>query len=174
MNQTDRPRNIRRTWRVDIYAGWGDGPSAVIKIGSHILCATADHEGRVTAEIDGVAQADPRGAFQMWKEANESGHLTLLEEEQLPPPPAPLQAAVPVIGKARACRLHRIMGMSGLPNAQHYALAAAALGEPWPLESLASLNEAEATTVWRHLCQLYPKAREVAARLSVPAAQVAA
>ncbi|GAA5533400.1 hypothetical protein [Deinococcus aluminii] len=67
------------------------------------------------------------------------------------------------IGKAAAARLHRIMGRLGIPSAQHYALAAAALGEWKPLESLAELTEREARTVWQHVCSLYPSARTLAA-----------
>ena len=67
----------------------------------------------------------------------------------------------PTIGKARASKLHRIMGRLGLPSFQHYGLAAAALCEPFPLDSLASLTEREAGRVWAHLCQLYPTARYV-------------
>jgi hypothetical protein len=61
----------------------------------------------------------------------------------------------PTIGKARAAKLHRLMGRAGLPSAQHYALAAAALGEWAPLPSLAELSEAEARTVWQHFARLY-------------------
>lgn len=67
------------------------------------------------------------------------------------------------IGKARAARLHRLMGRLGIPSAQHYALAAAALGEWVPLPSLADLYPIEARMVWRHLCTLYPAARTLAA-----------
>jgi len=67
------------------------------------------------------------------------------------------------IGKARAARLHRLMGRLGIPSAQHYALAAAALGEWVPVPSLADLYPIEARMVWRHVCALYPAARTLAA-----------
>ena len=67
------------------------------------------------------------------------------------------------IGKARAARLHKIMGRLGLPSFQHYGLAAAALCEPFPLDSLASLTEQEARRVWVHLCRCFPSARSLAA-----------
>lgn len=67
------------------------------------------------------------------------------------------------IGKARAARLHRLMGRLGIPSAQHYALAAAALGEWQPVPSLADLYPIEARMVWRHLCALYPSAAQLAA-----------
>ena len=66
-----------------------------------------------------------------------------------------------MIGKGRAHTLHKIMGAAGLPRAQHYGLAAAALGEPFPLETLSDLTEQEAGTVWAHLCRVYPSAREI-------------
>ena len=62
--------------------------------------------------------------------------------------------------------LHKIMGKLGLPKAQHYGLAAAALGEWEPLPSLATISEREARVIWGHLCQLYPGARQVAAEVS--------
>ena len=55
------------------------------------------------------------------------------------------------------------MGRVGLPSLQHYGLAAAALCEPFPLDSLASLTESEARRVWAHLCRLFPTARSMAA-----------
>lgn len=67
------------------------------------------------------------------------------------------------IGKARAAKLHRLMGCLGIPSAQHYALAAAALGEWQPVPSLADLYPIEARMVWRHLCALYPSAAQLAA-----------
>ncbi len=70
---------------------------------------------------------------------------------------------LPTIGKGRACELHRIMGTVGLPHAQHYAFAAAALGEWSPLPTLSELTESEARTVWAHLSRLYPAARAFAA-----------
>lgn len=167
MTHTDKPRNIRRTWKIEVYGGWGDGPSAVVKIGEHIVTATADHEGKVTAEIDGQPQPDVAVAYAMWKEAKAAGRLTLLDEQHLTPPPAHVTLEGAGIGKARARMLHKIMGMAGLPNAQHYALSAAALGEPWPLDSLSTLTEAEAKTVWGHLCRVYPAAREAAAQLGL-------
>lgn len=60
--------------------------------------------------------------------------------------PAPL----PPIGNARAARLHRLKARVGLPTGQHYAFAAAALGEWKPVPSLAALSEREARTVWAH------------------------
>lgn len=77
-------------------------------------------------------------------------------------PVHPLEGA-PTIGKGRAHKLHKIMGRLGLPHLQHYGLAAAALCEPFPLDSLATLTETEARRVWAHLCKLFPSARQYAA-----------
>ncbi|WP_288433055.1 hypothetical protein [uncultured Deinococcus sp.] len=68
-------------------------------------------------------------------------------------------APVPTIGKARACRLHRLMGRLGLH--EHYGLAARALGRD--VFSLAALTEAEARAVWAFVVNLLPHARELAA-----------
>lgn len=172
-DSASKPRNISRTWKVDLYGGWGDGPSASVFMGSHIITLSADHNGILSAIIDDEAQATPDRAVNLLEWAKSDGYFKLLSEEHTAPP-APLELPAQVIGKARACTLHKIMGMTGLPNAQHYALAAAALGEPWPLETLSDLNEVEARAVWDHLCKLYPKAKDVAAQLkarrTVPAA----
>ena len=65
------------------------------------------------------------------------------------------------IGKARACKLHRLMASAGVPASGHYALAAEALKVP--VSSLAALSPAQACRVWRHLCATYPQARTLAA-----------
>lgn len=157
-------RNITRTWKVDLYSGWGDSPGASVFLNSHTVTLSADHEGILSAVIDGEAQTDPERAVKLLEWAKQEGSFKLLSEERAAPP-APLELSAPPIGKARACALHKIMGLTGLPHAQHYALSAAALGEPWPLESLADLTEPEARAVWKHLCCLYPKAREVSGQL---------
>ncbi|CAM3474182.1 hypothetical protein DESA109040_14085 [Deinococcus saxicola] len=158
-----KARNITRTWKVDLYGGWGDGPGASVFLGSHTITLSADHEGTLSAVID-EAQATLEEAVKLLEWAKREGHFKLLGEERTALP-APLELSTAPIGKARACVLHKIMGMTGLPKGQHYAISAAALGEPWPLGSLADLTEREAEVVWAHLCRLYPCAREVAAGL---------
>ena len=161
-----QPINIRRTWRVRLYADWGDGASARVHLGSHTVALMADHEGTITSEIDGQVQATIDRTLSYLRWAKDDGTLTLIGDEPLPPPaPAPLTLEEPIIGKARASVLHKLMGLTGLPHAQHYALSAAALGEPWPLSSLATLTEREARTVWAHLCRVYPAARQAPERL---------
>lgn len=68
-------------------------------------------------------------------------------------------APVPTIGKARARRLHQLMGRLGLH--EHYGLAARALGRD--VFSLATLTEQEARRVWAHVVNLFPHARDLAA-----------
>ncbi|WP_291432375.1 hypothetical protein [Deinococcus sp.] len=137
-------RNITRTWETVTEhrphgEHWGDT--------LHTVTLTADQHGNVTAQIDGQ-DADPAAAVRALHYATRA---ELVSEYRAPTPP-------PVIGKARAARLHRLMGRLGLPSAQHYALAAAALGEWAPLPTLADLTEPEARTVYTHLCRLYPAA----------------
>ncbi|WP_245895951.1 hypothetical protein [Deinococcus irradiatisoli] len=106
--------------------------------------------GKISATINGEA-ADLARADRLLRTAD---RRTLTAE---------VLAPLPTIGKARAGELHKIMARLGLPHAQHYALAAAALCEPFALDSLAGLTEQEARTVWRHVCRMYPSAVRVAA-----------
>ncbi|GGO32911.1 hypothetical protein [Deinococcus humi] len=175
MTQTARTKvtNFTRTWKVDLYGSWGEGPSASLCIGSHIITLTADRHDDLTAIIDGENQASIDRAVRYLIWGREAGsHLEVLREGPTEPPTAPvsIMLAVPRIGKGRAHTLHKIMGTAGLPRAQHYSLAAAALGEPWPLETLSDLTEQEAGTVWAHLCSVYPSAREIAERVRAKAA----
>ncbi|CAM3946196.1 hypothetical protein [Deinococcus frigens] len=176
MTQTARtkPTNFTRTWKVNLYGSWGDSSSASLFIGSHIITLTADHSGHLTAIIDGENQPGIDRAVSYLNWGKEAGsHLEVLREgptEPTPTPPAPVALAVPQIGKGRAHTLHKIMGAAGLPRAQHYSLAAAALGEPWPLTTLSDLTEQEAGTVWGHLCAVYPSAREIGERVKAKTA----
>lgn len=172
-NETPRPRNKSRTWKVDLYAGWGDGPSATVYLGSHTVTLSADHEGTLSAQVDGEAEAVEE-AVRLLNRAKKDGRVELLEETRTPEPEQPrIPLTEPTIGKARAARLHRIMGRLGLSSAQHYAIAAAALGEWAPVPSLADLYEREARVVWAHLCRLYPSARTVAQGVSARSARAA-
>ena len=163
----EQPCNITRTWRADLYGGWGDGSSATVKIATHIITLSADHRGGVTATIDGeAADLERAKGYLLWaKRDNRLDVLSTVCHE--PPPPDPLTLCEPVIGKARAHTLHKIMGKLGLPHKQHYGLAAFAVDEPFPLGSLASLTEREARRVWAYLCGKYPQAREVAVQMNI-------
>lgn len=109
----------------------------------------------LTATVDGE-EVEPEHALDLLRRAAacEITHDLPAPDDQQP------------IGKARAHALHRIMGKLGLPSAQHYAIAAAALGEWTPLKSLSTLSRREAVTVWQHLSALYPQAVQVAAQVN--------
>lgn len=150
MNATT-PRPKTRTWatmrHVTAYGEhWGHEV--------HTVTLTRDAAGQLSAQVDGEAAPVAQAVGILTR----ADTLTLTAEAYLPGTPAPAP-----IGKARAARLHRFMGRLGLPSAQHYALAAAALGEWAPVPSLAELSEREARAVWAHLCRLYPQARTLAA-----------
>lgn len=74
---------------------------------------------------------------------------------------AEVPATPPTIGKARAARLHRLMGRLGLSNPDHYGSARRAVGRE--VFSLATLTEQEAREVWAYLCRTFPQARQLAA-----------
>ena len=84
--------------------------------------------------------------------------VTLADLARLPsfftPAPQP-------IGKARACRLHKILARLGLGHADHYRAASAALTREVP--SLAALSEGEAREVWNHARRVYSAYRLTAA-----------
>ena len=146
MNDTKRPA-LSRTWQtVTTYRECGVVTSIdhdTVSISREVL------GGPIHASINGEA-CDMARADRMLRNADSR----TLTAETL----APL-----TIGKARAAALHKIMARLGLPSAQHYGLAAAALCEPFALDSLATLTEDEARRVWAHVCRMFPTARSVAA-----------
>lgn len=148
MNATT-PRPKTRTWAtVRHVTAYGEHWGHEV----HTVTLTRDAAGHLTAQLDGEHVPTAQAVSIL----SGADSVTLTAEAYLPGTPA-------TIGKARAARLHRFMGRLGLPSAQHYALAAAALGEWAPVPSLAQLSEPEARTVWAHLCRLYPQARTLAA-----------
>lgn len=142
--QTTKPRSITRTWTVTTVH---EMDRVVVMTTTQTVTLSADQHGHKTAQIDGK----PAQVAHAVSILNRAARVELVSEYRAPAP-------APVIGKARAAQLHRLMGRAGLPSAQHYALAAAALGEWAPLPSLATLTEQEARAVWAHLCRLYPSA----------------
>lgn len=74
---------------------------------------------------------------------------------------AEVPATPPTIGKARAARLHRLMGRLGLCNPDHYGSARRATGRE--VFSLATLTEVEAREVWAYLCRTFPQVRQLVA-----------
>lgn len=126
-----KPEALSRTFRtVTEYRPYGEywGDSV------HIVTLSRDHVGGpLVAEVDGEA-ADIDRAVRIITGATRKE----VTAEVLAPLPAP------TIGKARAAKLHQLMGCAGL--FEHYGFAARALGRE--VYSLASLTEKEARTVW--------------------------
>ena len=127
-----KPEALSRTWALKV-AHKLDG--AVISAHAHTVTLSRDYVGGpLSAEVDGEA-ADVARAVRLIEWAYEQE----VAAEVLAPLPAP------VIGKARAARLHRLMGRAGL--FEHYGFAARALGRE--VYSLAALTEGEARKVWQ-------------------------
>jgi hypothetical protein len=137
--------------------------AAVQPSGPSVTVSAQVLAGRVSLYVTGTHGASPRdlgegqAAYLLGVQAAVTGRT------RYGTGPVSFTPAAQPIGKARARELHRIMGRLGLPSAQHYALAAAALGEWAPVPSLADLYPVEARAVWRHLCALYPSAAQHAA-----------
>ncbi|MDL2343114.1 hypothetical protein QOL99_03005 [Deinococcus sp. MIMF12] len=137
-----------RTWATVTYF---QDCGVVREVARHSVTLTMTAAG-IVATVDGQEVPTPE-AVGLLRRADS---LTVTAETLAPAP----------IGKAAACRLHKIMGRLGLPSAQHYSLAAAALGEWAPVPSLAALSPVEARAVWRHLCALYPQAHTLAGQVA--------
>ncbi|CAM4038852.1 hypothetical protein [Deinococcus frigens] len=143
---TTKPRALSRTW--EAHTTYREC-SVVTGTALHTVTMTRT-QGGFTATVDG----QPVDVLDAARILSGADRLTVTAEVLDTPP---------TIGKGRACELHRIMGKVGLSHAQHYAFAAAALGEWSPLPTLSELTESEARTVWAHLSSLYPAARAFAA-----------
>lgn len=141
---------LSRTWQtVTTYTACGENWGRSVDT---VTLSRAFVGGPLLATINGE-EVELSRAVRLLQDADTQPTVTA---EVLPTEP-------PTIGKRRAAKLHKIMGRLGLPNFQHYGLAAAALCEPFPLDSLATLTEQEARRVWAHLCKLFPSARQYAA-----------
>lgn len=126
-----KPEALSRTFHtVTEYRAYGEywGNAA------HTVTLSREYVGGpLSAEVDGEA-ADLDRAVKIITGATRQE----VTAEVLAPLPAP------TIGKARAAKLHKLMGRAGL--FEHYGFAARALGRE--VFSLASLTEEEARTVW--------------------------
>lgn len=92
------PTNITRTWSAALYGDWGEGHSASLHLGTHLITLSADDLGHLSATIDGEAQETIERAVSYLNWARADQTLTYLGEvRHQPTPPDP-----PVIGKARA------------------------------------------------------------------------
>lgn len=129
--KSTKPRALSRTW--EAHTTYREC-SVVTGTATYTVTMTRTADG-FTATVNG----QPVGVLDADRILRNADRLTVIAETLETPP---------TIGKGRAQELHRIMGKVGLPHAQHYALAAAALGEWSPLPSLADLTEDEARTVW--------------------------
>ena len=140
MNDTKRPA-LSRTWQtVTTYRECG----VVVSIDRDTVTLSRDGiGGKLSAQVNGegceVARAD-----RLLRTADT---VTLTAEVLAPD----------TIGKARAARLHKIMGRVGLSNPDHYGNATRAVGRE--VFSLATLTEEEARRFWHYLCRTFPTVR---------------
>lgn len=137
-DNTTKPEALSRTWKT---TNTTEQDGAVISTTAHTVTLRRDFVGGpLTAEVDGKA-AELRRAVMLLEDA----WKTEVVSEDLAPLPAP------VIGKARAHTLHKLLGR--LP-VDHYGIAGRALGRE--VQSLAALTEEEARQVWRFVCHMFP------------------
>lgn len=150
MNNTKahQPEALARTWEaVTVYRECG----VTVSISRDTVTMTRAHVGgRITATLNGEEVTEARAARIL----RTADRLTVTAEDLAPTP-------APVIGKARAHKLHKLLGRFGLPHAYHYQGASEATGRT--VSSLASLTEDEARKVWAYLCGLFPTLPQVAA-----------
>ncbi|WP_051363331.1 hypothetical protein [Deinococcus murrayi] len=137
--QDTSPLSITRTWKLDLYADYGDGPSARVFVATRTVTLSGgrDEQGRtlpIVATADGI-EIPTKEAVRLLNWAKRDGRVTLLADERF----------TPTIGKARACELHRELGRLGYRSHEHYLLATEALERP--VASLATLTAQEAATL---------------------------
>ena len=127
--------NISKTFRARLYASYGEGQSASVYMGEHLITLTSGPTGQLSAVIDGqntpVSEAD---RLLTWARAE--GVLEVVSEEQLPVSVTP--AAAP-IGNELASQLHKELGR--LQFGRGYDLASEVLQRR--VTSLAALTMAE-------------------------------
>lgn len=71
---------VTRTWKVDLYGDYGDGPSARVYLGSHTVTLTASGD-QITGEVDGQATSEQE-ACRLLNRAKRDGRVTLLSEQR--------------------------------------------------------------------------------------------
>lgn len=140
---TTRPRAITRTW--DAHTTYREC-GVVTGSAVHTVTLTRTPAG-LEATVNGEA-CELRRAVSILHGAS---HTTVTAEMLEPAP----------IGNARAAKLHGLMARAGVPSAEHYGFAGAALDRP--VSSLAALTDAEARAVWAFLQDTHPHARAFAA-----------
>lgn len=135
--QDTSPISVTRTWKLDLYADYGDGSSARVFVATRTVTLSGgrDEQGHalpIVATVDG-AEVPTEEAVQLLTWAKRDGRATLLSDER----------SIPTIGKAQGCELHRELGRLGYRN--HYSVAGEALERP--VASLATLTAQEAGVV---------------------------
>ena len=141
-----KPEALSRTWRLEVAHKLDN---VVISVHTYEVTLSRAHVGgELAATIDGQP-AELKQAIYLIQGARKQEVVS----EVLAPLPAP------TIGKARAHRLHKILGRLGLH--EHYGLATRATGRD--VFSLASLTEEEARRVWAYVTNMLPWAAQVAA-----------
>ncbi|TSA87896.1 hypothetical protein FNU79_01225 [Deinococcus detaillensis] len=134
---------LSRTWEtVTTYTACGENWGSVTRT---VTLSREVLGGPISATVNGEAVNVAR-ADRLLRNAD----TMTLTAEVLATEPA-------TIGKARAARLHRLMGRIGLCGPDHYGNARRALGRD--VFSLASLTEQEARRFWIHLWRTFPAIR---------------
>lgn len=140
MQDTKAPA-LSRTWRT---SNTTEMDGAVVSSSTHtVTLSRAQVGGTLAAEVDGQPATVARAVSLL----EDAWNVEVLEEV-LSQPQTP-----PTIGKARAHKLHTIMGRLGLHD--HYGIArrGAGLDECF---SLAALTEQQARAVWAYLVNMFP------------------
>lgn len=137
--QTTKPRALFRAWQAKVtYRECG----TVTDVTTYTVTMSRTAAG-IVASVDGK-ETDVKRAARILENAEADNALTLTAEI--------LDTPTPPIGKARAHKLHKIMGRLGLQD--HYGVARRATGEE--CFSLASLTEQQARDVWAYLLNMFP------------------
>ncbi|GAA5514903.1 hypothetical protein Dcar01_03667 [Deinococcus carri] len=87
--QDTSPINVTRTWKLDLYAGWGEGSSASVHMGTRTVSLSGGRDARgqmlpLTATVDGQP-ATAQEAVELLEWAKAEGRVTLLSEERTTP-----------------------------------------------------------------------------------------
>lgn len=137
---TSKPRALFRAWQARVtYREC----SVITAIETYTVTMSRTAQG-VTATVNGK-EVDVLAAGRILSSARQDNGLTVTAEI--------LDTPAPTIGKARAHRLHIIMGRLGLHD--HYGIARRACGLA-ECYSLAALTDQQARDVWGYLLTMFP------------------
>lgn len=165
---TTTAHTVARTWRVDLYAGWGDGPSAAVHVGTHTVTLAGGRTASgdrlpLTAQVDGQPTTAAK-AVGLLEWAKADGRVELLHEERTEYPEQP--AAPVYLTRQRARKMHKVLAALGVATDDRYRLASQIAGRD--VQSLTALTEAEARAVWLR-ARADQQARDQAAAAEYPA-----